>query len=1215
MPPTSVRGLRQRLTHTSLDSLRRTVGWARSLRLSSVGRDRSTSTSAAPIRRKIVTSGPPLLSVVVATYNVQDHLAECLDSVLDQTLDRIEVIIVDDGSTDHSPSIIADYAAADPRITMLTQPQAGLGAARNRGIEAATAPFITFLDTNDTIPTAAYAYMVNTLKRTGSDFVVGAVRGFARGKSARPAWVRDVHRVNRLHLRIEDFPDAMQDVIACNRVFRRQFWDAKVGEFPTGVAYEYHPPMVTAYVRAGSFDLLSATTSHVRILDDEATLWQQKHEASNLHDRIAVKELAWQVVSAEASPEVVAAWLGRVLDSELSHLLEYAGQADDDYRAILQRAARDFLERADAAALRHVRVERKLRLALAAAGEWGELDRTIEYFRVNGTVPATRIVDGKIMAELAEATSYPLEPELLELSIRESDLSACLESVAWRDGLLEVRGWAFIHGIDLTTSVPRIQAQLVRLGTQERVDLPVESFDSSSITRWANDPNHSYDRAGFRLRLPSDTLERLKAVRPARWQLVLRVETDGVTREGPVRSLLRSGIAMRMRAGELAGQEEPGRLIPVMDDRWGFLLQVRFDRVRATALESRGPHHLAGTIRLLRPLPSPLRHVVVRQAGRTVLKRRLTEQPDGTLSFDLKLPVHGRPDHWDFRVVDERGRFHRVSWPPETEHGHTIGPYGGATARWRRSPRGFVQVSSRPVVLSAHAVSVTDESVTVEVSVQGRGPGSLPRARLRGPLAEVGVARVENTPSGRYRLVFPATAALWGSERVLPLPSGRYGVELTLPSGQVVTCAVNADFMEQMPLESRTDTHGVTVARRPSNGELTITLGAPLADDERGAVAQRRLAQWYAATDFPVRDQVFFQCYRGEFATDSQRAIHEELFRRGTSLELVWGVHDLSVELPIGARPVLMGSREWYEVLASARYLCNNNDFDHFFHRRPQQKFLQTFHGYPFKSMGVSFWRARDFSAELIEYECRRRTDAWTSILVPASFCEDIYRQEYLYEGEILVTGYPRNDVLVNADPAARKVILDRLGVSPDKQVVLYAPTWRDTIATGDWSAKFFDALELDRLADALGDDYVVLLRGHNFNMREGVLKPAHATIVDVTRYPEIADLILAADVAVLDYSSLRFDWVLTGKPVLFFVPDLAQYLSNRTALFEYGPTAPGPLLSTTTEVIEALLDLESVSMDFAQARIDCNARFNGLHDGGATRRVVDAFFDPIGSP
>jgi CDP-glycerol glycerophosphotransferase len=113
----------------------------------------------------------------------------------------------------------------------------------------------------------------------------------------------------------------------------------------------------------------------------------------------------------------------------------------------------------------------------------------------------------------------------------------------------------------------------------------------------------------------------------------------------------------------------------------------------------------------------------------------------------------------------------------------------------------------------------------------------------------------------------------------------------------------------------------------------------------------------------------------------------------------------------------------------------------------------------------------------------------------------------------------------------------------------------------------------------------------------------------DVSAYPEINDLLLAADVAVLDYSSIRFDWLITGKPVMFFVPDLENYLSSRRVLFDYAPTAPGPLLSTTTEVAEALLDLGSVVSQYASARELFNKEFNRLHDGHASERVVDAFF------
>jgi CDP-glycerol glycerophosphotransferase len=270
---------------------------------------------------------------------------------------------------------------------------------------------------------------------------------------------------------------------------------------------------------------------------------------------------------------------------------------------------------------------------------------------------------------------------------------------------------------------------------------------------------------------------------------------------------------------------------------------------------------------------------------------------------------------------------------------------------------------------------------------------------------------------------------------------------------------------------------------------------------------------------------------------------------------------------------------------------------------------LQTFHGYPFKSMGASLWRAQGRPESVITSECSRRSDAWDAIVVPESSCVDLYRREYRFGGEALVTGYPRNDALLREDVAAvRARVLEQLGVGSDRIIVLYAPTWRDTVATSPWTAKLFEGLDLEVLAKQLGDGYAVLLRGHNYNLREG-LAPIAGNVWDVSSYPEINDLILAADVAVLDYSSIRFDWLVTGKPVLFFVPDLVDYLSSRGVLFDYESTAPGPLLQSTAEVAATLLDLGEVAAEYAAARELFNKQFNRLHDGHATERVINAFF------
>jgi CDP-glycerol glycerophosphotransferase len=119
--------------------------------------------------------------------------------------------------------------------------------------------------------------------------------------------------------------------------------------------------------------------------------------------------------------------------------------------------------------------------------------------------------------------------------------------------------------------------------------------------------------------------------------------------------------------------------------------------------------------------------------------------------------------------------------------------------------------------------------------------------------------------------------------------------------------------------------------------------------------------------------------------------------------------------------------------------------------------------------------------------------------------------------------------------------------------------------------------------------------------------------VVDVTDYPEVADLYLAADAAVVDYSSLRFDFGVTGKPMIFHVPDLQRYRDTRGWLFDFEPTAPGPLLDTTDEVVDALLDLDAVRTKYAEAYQRFRDDYLDMEDGRAGARFVDAVLVPRG--
>ena len=112
----------------------------------------------------------PLVSVIIPVHNAERYLDECLNSVLGQTLHDLEVIVVDDASTDSSPQILARHAAADPRLSIITQPHnRGVSSARNTGLDAAAGRFLAFVDADDYLDATMFADLHWAAERLGVD--------------------------------------------------------------------------------------------------------------------------------------------------------------------------------------------------------------------------------------------------------------------------------------------------------------------------------------------------------------------------------------------------------------------------------------------------------------------------------------------------------------------------------------------------------------------------------------------------------------------------------------------------------------------------------------------------------------------------------------------------------------------------------------------------------------------------------------------------------------------------------------------------------------------------------------------------------------------------------------------------------------------------------------------------------------------------------------
>ncbi len=197
-----------------------------------------------------------LISVVVPCYNVAPYLEECLESVTLQTHSNLQIIAVDDGSTDDTAVLLRHWAARDDRILVITQSNGGLGAARNTGVAAAVGDFITFVDSDDVLPARALEVMVASADVTGSDLVTGVVRRFDAERSWKVSLHLNMFTRYRPATHIFERPSLVRDHIVCGKLYRRDFWEREGLRFPEGVLFEDIELATRAHCLARSVDIV-----------------------------------------------------------------------------------------------------------------------------------------------------------------------------------------------------------------------------------------------------------------------------------------------------------------------------------------------------------------------------------------------------------------------------------------------------------------------------------------------------------------------------------------------------------------------------------------------------------------------------------------------------------------------------------------------------------------------------------------------------------------------------------------------------------------------------------------------------------------------------------------------------------------------------------------------------------------------------------------------
>lgn len=365
-------------------------------------------------------------------------------------------------------------------------------------------------------------------------------------------------------------------------------------------------------------------------------------------------------------------------------------------------------------------------------------------------------------------------------------------------------------------------------------------------------------------------------------------------------------------------------------------------------------------------------------------------------------------------------------------------------------------------------------------------------------------------------------------------------------------------------------------------------------------------------------DTIFYESRDGKSISDSPFAIFQALLTNDKykHFKHIWSVsnpNELSQVIEEysnypNVQFVKRNSKEYLKYLASSKYLINNSTFQPFFTPKDEQVYINTWHGTPLKKMGYDIPGNPSGARNVV-----RNFLSSDYLLSPNAHTTDMYLKSFkldgLYSGKIIEDGYPRIDLTFHTDKAQYIAKLKNYGlkISEEKKIVVYAPTWKGTGNTVRNDIRQV-VTDMRYLRKKIGKEYNVFVKVHPFVYRYAKNDKSLAGLL-IPDFVDTNQLLSVVDILITDYSSIFFDFLVTDRPILFYMWDKETYLTERETYFS-NDELPGAVLTKVSEVAETILNIDTENEKYRGNYERYKQLFTNYDDGQVTKRFIEYLFE-----